>query len=69
MIENDWKWTYLIESTYAMIKFFDSSDAHNLLKPKATIIVDGLNTTARKGEKTGSTIYIMNLKNTRSQFE
>ena len=52
-----------------MIKFFDSSDAHNLLKRKATIIVDGLNTTARKGEKTGSTIYIMNLKNTRSQFE
>ena len=52
-----------------MIMFFDSSDAHNLLKREATIIVDGLNTTARKGDKIGSTIYIINLKNTRIKFE
>ena len=69
MIENDWKWTYPIESTYEMIKLFDSSDVHNLLKRKPTIIVDGLNTTARKGDKIGSTIYITNLKNTRIKIE
>lgn len=49
--------------------FGDSSDAHNLVKRKATIIVKRINITAREGDEIGSINYITNLKNTQTDFK